>query len=322
MPRPIDDDEHLAREAHRWVALLVSGEASTADADALRVWRRTSPAHEQAFAHARRRWKDYGQAGATLRDTGQLPPWTPPRPMLNRRALLGGSAAAAACAAGYVVAKPPFGLWPSLSELAADYRTGTGEQRRITLAGDVSVRLNTQTSLTIADKAADELKLIAGEAAFAMPAGARRSLAVIAGDGRSTATTGRFEVRNVGASVCVTCVDGEVRVDHAGDAAVLTSGKQLRYDARGLQSASAADLNVSTAWQDGMLVFRLTPLADVVAEINRYRPGKVVLMSDELGSSPVNGRFRIQRIEEVLVWIEQAFNIKTRALPGGIVLLG
>ena len=322
MPRSLDDDDHLAREAHRWVALLVSGEASTADAEALRVWRRTTPAHEEAFVQARQRWKDYGQAGETLRASGQLPPWAPRQPMLGRRALLGGGVAAAACAAGYVVAKPPFGLWPSLSELAADYRTGTGEQRRITLAGDVSVRLNTQTSLAIADKSADQLKLIAGEASFTMPAGVQRSLSVIAADGRSTATTGRFEVRNVGASVCVTCVDGEVRVDHASDTAVLTAGKQIRYDAHRLQSASAADLNVSTAWQDGMLVFRLTPLADVVSEINRYRPGRVMLMSDELGSSPVNGRFRIQRIEEVLVWIEQAFNIKGRALPGGIVLLG
>ncbi|QUS39898.1 DUF4974 domain-containing protein [Tardiphaga alba] len=319
MPHPTDDDDQLAREAHRWVALLVSGEASTEDAEALRTWRRTSAAHERAFAHARRRWKDYGQAGQTLRESGQLPPWTPPRPLLSRRAVLSG--AAAACAAGYVVAKPPFDLWPSLTELAADYRTGTGEQRRVTLTGGLSVRLNTQTSLTVADNAAEELKLIAGEASFVMPADAQRPLAVMAGRGRSTATSGRFEVRHVGASVCVTCVEGEVRVEHTGKAAVLIGGKQVRYDARGLQPASVADLNVSTAWQDGMLVFRFTPLSDVVAEINRYRPGKVVLMSDDLGASPVNGRFRIQRIEDVLVWIEQAFNIKGRSLPGGIVLL-
>ena len=49
----------------------------------------------------------------------------------------------------HLALKPPLGLWPSLSELGADYRTGTGEQRTIAFAGDVQIALNTQTSLTI-----------------------------------------------------------------------------------------------------------------------------------------------------------------------------
>ena len=251
MSDQFDEEDRLDREAHYWVTLLVSGDASTADADALRRWRQTSPAHDQAFARARRRWKHLGQAGQSMRERGEIAPWTPPQPMLSRRALFGGAVAGAASLAAYAVVKPPLGVWPSLSEMAADYRTGTGEQRRITVAGDVSIRLNTQTSLAVAGSDEDEFQLIAGEASFAIPARGR-SLAVVAGDGRCSARKGRFDIRHLGAGVSVTCVDGEVEVQHAHEIAKLNRGQQLYYDAHGLQGASAADLDVSTAWQDGV----------------------------------------------------------------------
>jgi transmembrane sensor len=41
-----------------------------------------------------------------------------------------------------------------------------------------------------------------------------------------------------------------------------------------------------------------------------------------LGRELVNGRFRIDHIDEVLNRIEQVFDARMRSLPGGIVLLG
>lgn len=311
--------EPLEREAHRWVTLLVSGEATTADAEALKHWRKQSPAHEAAFVGAARRWKDFGPAGRDLLAQGDAPVWKPP--LVSRRTMLGGTAAVVG-AAGYTIAQPPLGLWPSFTELTADYRTATGEQRQVTLADDVSVRMNTQTSLAVPSSAdTEQIKLIAGEASFAMPLHARNHLVVLAGDGRTVASRARFDVRNVGSFVCVTCFDGEIRVEHGTQTAALGAKLQVRYNGNGLQPVVSIDPTEAAAWQDGVLIFRLTPLSDVVAEINRYRPGKVILMNSALASNPVNGRFRIQRIDEVLVWIEQAFNATSRSLPGGILLL-
>ena len=50
------------------------------------------------------------------------------------RLLVGGAVAAAA--AGYMIVRPPFGLWPPLQELAADYRTKKGEQRTISVVSE------------------------------------------------------------------------------------------------------------------------------------------------------------------------------------------
>jgi transmembrane sensor len=278
-------------------------------------------AHQAAFAAAARQWKDFGPAGRDLMAQQQLPVWGPSP--ISRRAALGGAAALAASAAGYAVVKPPLDLWPSLHELTADYRTATGEQRRITLGNDVAVRMNTQTSIAIPTAAAssDEIKLVGGEASFAMAPGAPNSLVVDAGEVRTVASRARFDVRHLGSTVCVTCFEGAVRVERGAEVATIGATQQVRADDRGLHPVVSVDPVEAAAWQDGILIFRFTPLSDVIAEINRYRPGKVVLINAALRMSPVNGRFRIQRIDEVLTWIEIAFGATLRSLPGGIRLL-
>ncbi len=308
--------EPLERQAHHWLAQLVSGEATTADAESFKGWRNQSSDHEAAFAAALRRWKDFGPAGHALLEAGDAPVWSPP--LVSRRALLGGIGVSAVVA-GYGVVRPPLGLWPSLNELTADYRTATGEQRRIALAGNVSVQMNSQTSIAVPTTAADEITLISGEASFATTS--QKDLVVSAGEGRAIANRARFDVRITGLSVCVTCFSGEVRIEYAARRVSIASKQQLRYDSDGLRPAVVIDPAEAAAWQDGILIFRLTPLSDVIAEINRYRPGKVILTNAALGKMPVNGRFQIQRIDDVLVWIEQAFGASKRALPAGIVLL-
>ncbi len=70
-----------------------------------------------------------------------------------------------------------------------------------------------------------------------------------------------------------------------------------------------------------MLIFRYTPLPKVVEEVNRYRSGRIFIVNAELNARLVNGRFHIDRTDEVLLQLEQAFGVKAKALPGGIVLL-
>jgi transmembrane sensor len=319
------DQDHaldpLEHEANRWVAQLVSGEATLADVESLRKWRRQSPAHEKAYVAAARHWKVFGPAGRGLVEQGLGPAWSPPTPMLGRRAVLAGLGLAVAGVAGYGIVRPPFGLWPSVTELTAEYRTAKGEQRQITLADTVSVRLNTETSLAVPAGMArrGQLELVAGEATFSTTSG--NPLIVVAGAGRTTARRASFEVRNIDATVCVTCLDGDVRVEHGGRAAELQRMQQIRYDAARLYPIATIDPAEAAAWREGFLVFRFTTLSEVIAEVNRYRPGRIILMNAALGKNPVNGRFRIEHIDGVITWIKQVFGATATALPGGIVLL-
>jgi transmembrane sensor len=318
------NEQEINRQAVAWLRRLTSGDATVADAAELRRWRNRSAAHAAAFAAASRLWKDLEPAGRSVRLREEMS--EPPQPALvGRRIFIAGGLMAASVAGAYAVARPPLGLWPSYGELTADYRTAAGEQRRVTLSDAVSIRLNTRTSIAIesSDAHADRIELIAGEASFAAARRGGRAFAVRAADRWITGEGAQFDVRYLQASgfVGVTCLSGEVRVERAGEMTIIPGGQRLRYDARTVAPLEIVDTELVSAWQRGLLIFRSTPLSDVVEEVNRYRPGRIVVMSTALGRMPVSGRFRIDHLEEILTRIEQAFGAKLRSLPGGVVLL-
>lgn len=239
---------------------------------------------------------------------------------MSRRAVMGG--ALAASAAGIMVVRPPFDLWPSLFELRADYRTGVGEQREVAVVDGVAVQMNTRTSLSLGSGAASgTVELIAGEASFKVAERHTATFSVIAADGTTTSTGAQFDVRVDGASVCVTCLANEARVEHRTQQVVLKSRQRVTYGDGGFGDVVAIDPSIAAAWQQGLIICNMTPLAEVIAELNRYRSGRIVLLNAEFGRSPVNGRFRIDRPDEALLQIERAFGIHARSLPGGLVLL-
>ncbi|HVJ51879.1 MAG TPA: FecR domain-containing protein [Aliidongia sp.] len=318
-----DHLDSLLREAQGWVVRLHSGTVSQAEIEALESWRGESPAHRRAFAEANLRWDVLRLAAQGFvakhgRDGAHDPQ------LFGRRALLGGLLAAAGTGGFYLAVRPPLSLWPSISELAADYRTETGEQRQLTLTDGVAVQMNTQTSLSLRGSVGDapRLELIAGEVSVATKGALAEPLIVTAGVGKVSALDAGFDLRLTEVRALVTCLRGEVQVQCGQDRATLQPGQQIAYNRRGLSSAVAVDGELVEAWRRGLLVFDETPLAQVVEEVNRYRAGKIILLDAELGRLPLDATFRLDRIEEALPKIAHVFNAKVQLLPGGVVLLG
>ena len=321
----------LEREAHEWVMRFASGTASRADIEALRKWAARDPAHAEAFDRASRMWRALGPIGremsaeACVSGRGAWTAASVRRPgVLRRRAFLGGALAASAVGAVAMVAQPPLGLWPSWTELAADYRTETGERRQITLANSASIEMNTRTSIVMrpAGREASLIaELITGEAMVSAPLRAQEPFMMRVADGRIVASDARFNVRFEGREVCVTCLAGEVRVERREAGLRLPAGGQVFYSDQGIGPVVTADPAKVTAWQDGILIFESTPVAQVIAEINRYRPGKIILADEELGRRLFNARLRIENIGRVVGQLEQAFGARATTLPGGIVVL-
>ncbi len=331
LEHPAAEQEALKREAYQWVMRLTSGEATSADAEALNRWRGISRAHRRAFAEANLLWEKLGPAAAesATRNAAPAPAGQSRRPdrLLGRRAFLGGAMAATAGAIGYIVVQPPLDLWPSLAELSSDYRTGVGQQQQIAFKDNVSVKLNTRTSISVLPPDADtrqasRIELVTGEAAITTSPEIASSIIVVAARGMTTATNARFNVRRDDATVCVTCLEGDIRVEHLGQTARVRSRQQVVYTAHGLGAAVGVDPETVTAWERGLLVFRNDPLARVIEEVNRYRPGKIILTNEDLGRRPVLATFRIDHIEEVVSRLQTVFGVQVKTLPGGIVLIG
>ncbi len=318
--QPVD----LQSQARRWVVRLRSAEVSQAEIDRFTRWRDESAAHARSFAEARAQWSALRvAAGNLVRDRSSGPS---SQAVVSRRVWLGGAIAASIGGAAYLAARPPLDLWPSLVELAADYRTDIGERRGLTFANTITVEMNTRTSLAVAGRAAraSDIELIAGEIAVTAGAGGKEPAVpfiVIAGNGRASAARATFDLRYEGETATVTCLDGEVQVECNGETARLSTSQQIAYNAQGLAGVAATDRRNVGAWRRGLLVFDNQPLSEVVPEINRYRRGRIVLMNDDVGRLPLDATFRLDRIDEVVPKIAHIFNLRVRSLLGGMVLL-
>ena len=306
----------LDSEAEAWVRRIQSGQATRRDALALREWCAHSDAHAAAFERARRAWVDIGQAGRAFRAAhprAAAARWRGPAAGCCARGLAGAGAAAAAAAL-------PLGWWASLEGLGADYSTAVGEQRTVDWdGGQAVVELDARTRMNVAD-GPRRLELLEGQAAITC-AEQGQGLTVAAGAGEILLDAASVGLRRSGDEVTVTCLRGRVDIRHPSRELALEAGQQARYGAVAVTAPARADLEQAMGWREGVLVFRDMPLAEAVAEINRYRPGRIMVLDDALAARRVSGRFQIARLDLAIDRIREAFGAHVRQLPKGIVLL-
>jgi len=331
------DDAYAVIEpqARAWLVRLRSGNATSEEGQAFRRWCAERPEHARAVAMMGATLSAVDTLAAKLAAqdaaSGQL--WSgntahPLRP--GRRAFVGFAVAAGA---SWLALRPPLQLWPALNDFAADYRTGTGEQRQVALSDRVRVEMNTQTRINMLPVQAGQdaqhgIDLLEGEAEIvaAVPSVPRidpiRPVVVVAGRGRLQAQIARLNVRRAGDQVCVTCVSGSVAFEHPQQRLTLSANQQLVYNDRNVHPVSSVDPATVTAWRRGMLVFDDVSLAQAVEEINRYRPGKLILRNAKLGERRVQANLAIADLDRAVEMIHQVYGAHVTELPGNIVLLG
>ena len=233
----------------------------------------------------------------------------------GRRAFLGGAVAASAA---FLLVR---GTIPGgFSGLGADYITEVGQQRRVEPADGLSLELNTQTRINqrSVDEGVQGFELVSGEVEVQT---ARLPMAMQAGGGWLRASRARFNLRNLDQQVCVTCLDGAVEVEVEGRSLRLEPGQQLTYDAQQVGTVQSVDTAAVMNWRQQVLVFNGATLSQMIDEINRYRPGMLLLLNRELGQRRVQARFSLDQLAGVGALIRDAYGVKCTELPGGVVVL-
>lgn len=177
-----------------------------------------------------------------------------------------------------------------------------GERKEIALADGSHVTLDTDSAVSI-DLAGKERRLILlrGRARFAVAHDPQRPFRVTSGMMTVTALGTDFDVSIIGGQRSVTLVQGRVSVEAAilpgrtkPQAAVLSPGEQLTVTARGLMARpQAIDPVTTTAWREGRLDFTNITVADAIAQANRYSTQKIRLANSALGSSLLEGSFKV-----------------------------
>ncbi|HCF1926994.1 TPA: DUF4880 domain-containing protein [Pseudomonas aeruginosa] len=295
------EQQQIRQQAAEWAIRLDGGDLDRSRREALDGWLAADPRHPAALALAQRTWKQLGSL-AEPRTMVQTPVANAPRRAGGRRKGWRGWAAAAAVllALGSAWNERDAGVsW------LADHATGKGE-----------VRI---------------LRLVDGSAIFraAPRAGRETRPFVVESAGGSTRALGtRFLVsRNEDGSVQVGVLEHRVAVAlaHPRTGTVgrreLGEGESLRYSAEGgVEAPLGGRLDDLTSWRRGLLVFDEQPLGEVVARLNRYRPGHLLVAPGALAQRRVSGVFRVADLEPSLQSISDELGVRSLGLAGVTLL--
>lgn len=247
--------------------------------------------------------------------------------------LTAGTAAAMGCAAwiGWT-------YWQQQPVFVQSYATTRGQQLDVHLPDGSILKLDTATRAEVTlYRQRREVRLPEGQAMFTVKADANQPFDVLAGPLRVTVVGTRFSVRNtptgMGADgVSVVVEEGRVRVTRsdatatASDAPVqsvakvaeLTAGQSIQADAQGqweqikVQSPGGAML-----WREGRVNFDRTPLAQALAEFERYGATKVVIKDPKVAALRINGSFDLHQARTFASALPQVLPVRLRE-QGGI----
>nr|WP_225779217.1 FecR domain-containing protein [Pseudomonas sp. Marseille-Q3773] len=288
--------EAQSQAALQWLS-RINEQPAHAEGAAFKRWLLSHPAHRAAFAQAQALWQASGTAAARLADEEQqglqryLDAMARPvarSPWRQRLAAL----ALAAClvlAVGIAGGWQP-GLW--LQDLQADY-SSAGQVRQVMLADQSQVTLDAQSAIAVDFVRGERrVRLLHGAAYFQVTHTGEPFLVEAAG-GEVRVLGTQFEVREQGEGARVTVRSGRVAVSPAPGAArrELMANQQVAYAAGRLGDPVAVDGDTRLAWRQGWLNYYQVPLAQVVEDLGRYYPGRILLLDGELGQRKVSGSF-------------------------------
>lgn len=281
-PRSVEDVEATARA---WVLKLASGHATADDAHAARAWMTAHPTHQAAFNRARDLWHETDALEDTFRqsESEASTRWQKPLAM-----------AAAALIAILVPVIAPY-----LTTLGADYRSASREVSLFALADGSEVWLDSDAAINVTfTEQRREIELLRGRAFFAVAKDRNRPFSVTAGGGTATAVGTAFSVTLNPDGAAVVVEEGRVHTTIGNSTALLSPGEAGGWSANQLQDTHGANLRTSHAWLHGRIIIENQPLSTAVAELDRYRPG-IVIVRDR-GDVPVSGQFDIARVDDAL----------------------
>ena len=311
------------RQAQAWLVHLTSGTATREDGEAFRRWCLSSEQHAEAFARTRQMWHDLGPAIARRQEAASRGGRPVPRHAIrmSRRAFLG--TAITASVAALVVVRYGFDLGGQGSA-GTTLRTAVGEQKHVDVTQGVALEMNTATDIGLRSSGdtVTGFRLRSGEAVVRIDPVHTAPFVVELEDARVLSGPGAsFAVRCVEGMSTVTCLEGQAVLARAATKTLVKPAQQLAFDAGGLGTVVAVNPDTALAWRHRVLIYDNQPLADVVTDINRYRPGRIVITDRALGERRVHARFTLDQMADVASLIEDAYGAHATHLPGGWVLL-
>ncbi|PLW83538.1 hypothetical protein CWI75_04070 [Kineobactrum sediminis] len=304
-----------------WITRFRAEDASEDDHRAFALWLAADAGHREAMDLMLELWDDLGSVR-------HLPFEEPLREAPANRSRRGWLGAAAALAASLAIAA--FILPMTTNQEPPDYfQTAVGERQTVVLEDQSRVTLNTDTRIEVSFKrSARDITLLRGEAYFEVRTDPDRPFQVNTGSADVTAIGTAFNIHIYDGMTDITVTEGVVRVSErdkpAGrpaQTAILHADEQLQASRRGLGQSYRADTAADIAWQQGELIARELPLAQLVGELARYHDNRILISDREVATLTVSGVFDLDHPESVLLALERSFALEVERLDDNTVRL-
>ncbi|WP_460926356.1 FecR family protein [Pseudomonas sp. MC6] len=312
--------------AFAWLSLL-HDRPSTGDQLTFSQWLRADPAHAEAYAQAQVLWELSESPARKLADEealalqGYLDAMDRPR----RPQLLRWSGALAMAACLLLMVSLGSGWQPQrwIDDLGADYVSAPGEIRTVTLADQSQVTLDADSAIAVDFTQGERHVQLRRGAGFFSVTHTGDPFVVAAEKGEARVLGTQFEVRLQPQGAQVTVLSGRVGVTAERGAVqqILIAGQQVAYAGGTAEKLHVADAEAQLAWRQGWLTYYKSTLADVVEDLRRYYPGRIVLLNDELAARKVSGSFPSKDPQAVLSSLQGVMGFEQHQVLGHLIIL-
>lgn len=298
-------DEQVVRQAIHWMMRL-RGNADSELHKACEHWRELDDDHELAWQRVHQLDRELGAGLKAMPDASLV--LDNARANLNRRRAL-KLLSSAAVAGGALWLTRDITPW---ERLTADLATATGERRGLALAGGSQLQLNTDSAVDIRFDSQQRLielrrgEILVSSAPHVTPLRVRTAHGLLA------AQAARFVVRQSKAASRLSVLEGSVALNPANGLSkrVVEAGQSFELTHDGIQPVQPMDMEAG-AWADGLIVTRDMRLADFLAEVSRYRHGRLAC-ADGISDLRLSGVFRLDDTDRLLALLPHTLPVQLR----------
>jgi transmembrane sensor len=233
--------------------------------------------------------------------------------------------------------------WQQQPVFEQSISTVRGQQRLATLPDGSTLHLDTATRLDVSlFRLQREVRMPQGQVLFDVKSDPARPFHVVAGPLRITVLGTRFSVRHTregieAGRVSVVVEEGRVRVATAAEDGVkagtdealartsaafveLTAGQAVVADAQGhIAAVRSATPGAAQAWREGRVVFNDTPLAEAIAEFERYVDTGLTVRDPAVAALRLNGSVDLRQVQAFKRALSQALPVRLATRPDGKV---
>lgn len=243
--------------------------------------------------------------------------------------------------------------------LPTRYHTDTGIQKMVRLSDGSRIYLDTQTDVSVRfSKKARRIELRKGRAMFYVTHDPARPFTVSVDNIMARAVGTEFDIyKMAGGKISIAVMDGIIRVERnksvkstAADkvsnvpnggkivgrkpdavienaqlpfsGTLLASGKEIVVDRESTTyEIQPIDSRRVNSWQEGRLYFYMTPLPEVITEVNRYLDSKIVIGDPDLKTQPISVNFDLKHWDLFLPTLVSAMSIEAQKTASGDYIL-